>query len=239
MHSPLSSTDTRALLCGLLLVATGRAYAAPSLQPPEDVALAARREAAAAIGVDVAATAVARGYTIDQLRLPRCAGTLAARGTRAPWVQARLSIEVQCASPYWRVFVPIAVEARRHVVVLARAMPAGTVLGPDDLVVAEREIGTLPGDAYADPSAVIGARLLRNTGTGQPVVSGWIRRAPAVRRGQPVTILAQNAAVSIRADGVATADGQIAERVRVRNRSSGREIDAVVRAADLVEVRLD
>ncbi|MGE3600033.1 MAG: flagellar basal body P-ring formation chaperone FlgA [Dehalococcoidia bacterium] len=221
-----------------MLVSTRGAAATPSWQPPGDVASTARREAAAAIGVDVSATALAPGYDIDQLRLPRCAGALSGRGTRAPWVQARLSIEVQCASPYWRVFVPIAVEATRRVVVLARALPAGTVLGPADLTVAERELGSLPGDAYADPNAVVGARLLRNSGSGQPVVSGWIRRAPAVRRGQPVTILAQNASVSIRAEGVATSDGQIAERVLVRNRSSGREVDAVVRSTDLVEVAL-
>jgi flagella basal body P-ring formation protein FlgA len=54
-----------------------------------------------------------------------------------------------------------------------------------------------------------------------------------------VTIVAQSRTLNIRADGVAVADAQIAERVRVRNRSSGREIDAVVRAADLVEVRLE
>lgn len=234
-----STADLRSLLCALLLLAAGRTLAAPSWQPAEEVALAARLEAAAALDLDVASTTLARGYAIDQLRLPRCTGPLAAHSRRAPWVQARLSIEVQCASPYWRVFVPIAVEAKRRVVVLARSAPAGTVLGPQDLVLAERELGALPGDAFADPSAVVGARLLRNTSGGQPVVSGWIRRAPAVRRGQPVTILAQSAAVSIRAEGVATADGQIAERVRVRNRSSGREIDAVVRATDLVEVRLE
>jgi flagella basal body P-ring formation protein FlgA len=237
----VGSTARKRLASALLALCAphGAALAAAQWQPTAAIETAARSEAAAFARVAPAATALAPGYELASLRLPRCASELTARGNPTPGQRGRISVEVQCADPSWRLLVPVAVEESRRVVVLARALPAGSTLGPGDLALADRDARVLPVDVFAQPGELVGARLLRNAGSGQVVASGWVRRPPAVRRGQPVTIVASSAAVVVRAEGIAIADAQIAERVRVRNRSSGRELQTIVRGVDLVEVALD
>jgi flagella basal body P-ring formation protein FlgA len=60
-----------------------------------------------------------------------------------------------------------------------------------------------------------------------------------VRRGQSLTVVARAGGMSVRTTGVAQADAGLAERVRVRNASTGREVEGIVRSGDTVEVALE
>ena len=57
-----------------------------------------------------------------------------------------------------------------------------------------------------------------------------------VRRGDRVGIEVQTAAVTIRMNGEALADGGVGQRIPVRNVSSGKRLEAIVRSAGTVEV---
>lgn len=219
--------------------ATATLAVAANLEDPQAIVLAARQEAAAAAQVEVSAVRLAAAFTPEQLHLPRCTTALMARSRQTPWPGTRQSLEVLCTTPPWRVFVPVVIEGTRRVVVLARPRPAGSILSNDDLASADRPGGTVEDGAFRSAEEVVGTRLLRNLEAGQVIVPGIVRRPPAVRRGHPVDVFARTASVTVRTRGVAVADAMVAEHVKVRNPSSGREFEGIVKGVDSVEIRLD
>ena len=68
---------------------------------------------------------------------------------------------------------------------------------------------------------------------------GAVRAPPVVRRGQSVTLVVRNGGLTVRATGVVLADAGLAERVRVRNTTTSRRVEGVIRSADSVEVSLE
>jgi flagella basal body P-ring formation protein FlgA len=61
---------------------------------------------------------------------------------------------------------------------------------------------------------------------------------PLVSRGQQVTLEAQTDGVHIRMGGEALAEAALGQRVRVKNLSSERVVEGVVRSDEVVEVSL-
>lgn len=207
-------------------------------EDPDNIVAAARTEAAAIAGTEAAATRLADGFWPERLNLPACNGALVARGKPATVQQTRLSLEVSCGAPFWRVFVPVVVEGNRRVIVLAHDAAAGSILGHQDLTYSDRAI-TPSGGGFQFEHELLGAKLLRTASAGQVILPGWVRRVPAVRRGHPVVVIGRTASLTVRTSGIAATDAAIAEHVRVRNPSSGREIDAIVSGLDSVEIVLD
>lgn len=65
------------------------------------------------------------------------------------------------------------------------------------------------------------------------------RLPPLVHRGQAVTLIAHAGNLNVRAPGISMADGGLNERVKVRNSTSSRLLEGVVRSAETVEVLLE
>lgn len=205
---------------------------------PDNIVAAARAEAAAISGIEGAATRLADGFRPERLNLPTCKGALVAKGKPIARQQTRLALEVSCPAPFWRVFVPISVEGNHRVVVLARDVVAGSILGPQDLTYSEKAVPRSVG-WFQSEGDLLGAKLLRTASAGQVVLPGWVRRVPAVRRGHPVAVIGRTASLTVRTSGIAVTDAAIAERVRIRNTSSGREIEGTVSGVDSVDIGLD
>ena len=74
---------------------------------------------------------------------------------------------------------------------------------------------------------------------GQPagavLLAAALEQPPGVDRGGLVTLIATNATVQVKAEGVALEPGRLKERVRVRS-ASGRVVEGVVEAPGQVRV---
>lgn len=230
-----------ALLCGCALTSLAHAQAVaattdePALQPHASLVEAARALAARHTGRTAPADLDVRAPD-ERLRLPACGTPLAASvapGTRSP---AQLTVEVRCTAPAWRQYLSVRVRAAETVVVAARPIPRLATLQADDLQVVERELSTLGTGWFRTPEDAIGRIAQRPIGAGE-VVAPTNARAPAiVKRGQEVTVIAGTGGFNVRTRGVALTDAGVAERIRVRNPASGRQVEGIVRSADLVEV---
>jgi len=130
------------------------------------------------------------------------------------------------------------VDGTYRVIVLARDVTAGSTLRFEDLTYSEQATAP-PIGGFRSEQDLLGAKLLRTASAGQVILRGWVRRVPAVRRGHPVAVIGRTASVTVRTSGIAVADAAIAERVRIRNPSSGREIEGMVSSVDSVEIVLD
>jgi len=221
----------------VMAACAGIAHAATGLQPLDEVAAAAEREALRLTAVDAVpgARAVARPPD-PRLRLPRCPTPLAARASAGYPRGARLSIAVSCAEPSWQVYVAVNLHALAGVVVAARPLAARTDVASGDITIKEHDIADLPPGYVTDPAAVIGRTLLRPLALGEPVQGNQLQAQTLIERGQLVTLYWQAAGLRVSARGEARSAAAADDRIRVRNLSSGRDVEGIVRGDGLVEV---
>lgn len=215
----------------------GLALASTEFHPLDQVALAAEREALRLTAVDgqTGTRAVARPPD-PRLRLPRCPAPLVTRASAGYPRGAKLSIAVGCAEPAWQVYVAVTLHARVDVVVAARPLAVRTPITDGDVAIKEHDIADLPAGYVTDPSAVVGRTLLRPLAQGEPVQGNQLLAQTLIERGQLVTLYWQASGLRVSARGEAKTAAAADGRVRVRNLSSGREVDGIVRGDGLVEV---
>jgi len=214
------------------------ALAVAGIHPVEDIAAAAGQEALRLARGEATGVQVEEARVDPRLRLARCSEPLATRPAQGARAGGRMTIEVSCADPRWRIYVPVTLSARVPVAVAARPLPARTALAASDLRLAERDLHALPQGYFTRLEDAAGLELTRALGAGETLTPGAVRAGSLVRRGQAVTLLARSDALTVRMQGEALSDGGLNQRIRVRNLSSGREIEGVVVSADVVEVAL-
>lgn len=174
-----------------------------------------------------------------RIRLAECGGPLEASVPFKTRNARRITALVRCPGPKpWKLHVPVRLTVIQPVVVVTRAMPRDSVLTPDDISLAEQDTGQLDYGYLSSIHDAVGQRLRRPLLAGDAVSPGDLEMPALVKRGQKVTLVAQSAGLKIRQAGIAREDGIRGQVIAVRNESSGREIEAIVRSAKSVEVLL-
>lgn len=222
----------------MYLPAVEVAAAAADFQPEESISAAAEAFVSANL-TDPENNRTAIAATLDsRIRLRRCASpleTFAAPGS-AP-TEGRSVVGVRCRGPVkWKIYVNVTIEREDAVVVLRHHMNRGDLLTPAHLDVIQMQVSQLSGGYFRETQAVIGKRLKQAVGAGQPVRPALLSVARIIKRGQQVTLAARATGVGITMLGVAAMDGAIGDRIRVRNLSSGRQIEGIVRSPQIIEV---
>lgn len=147
----------------------------------------------------------------------------------------RMSVELRCPATGWRMQVPVRLQLFRNVLVTTRPLQRGDGVTATDVRAEERDVTRL-GYGYIDQLDQAAGRLLsRPLGAGSVLTPGALGGRQAVRAGDHVQLIARLGGIEVRATGVALAGGDSGARLRVRNDSSGRTIDAIVRDAGVVE----
>ena len=227
-----------ALLTSALAVAPLAATATDeAVQDPESIRETARQFAAGMAAAEGGAARIEVGALDRRLRLPQCDKPLTAYLGTGSRNATRQSIGVRCEGTVpWSLFVPLSIERPGQVVVTARPIPRGQVITEDDVRLAERDLGTLHRGYLTDPAQAVGQRAERDLPADEALVPGNVGKPNVIKRGAEVTIMAADELLDVRVSGVALASGGLGERIRVRNASSKRELDAVVVGEGLVQV---
>lgn len=83
------------------------------------------------------------------------------------------------------------------------------------------------------------SQLTKNTVMkGAAISPRLLKQRNRVKRGQSVIILAKNAVIQVRSQGVALSDGAIGEIIRVRNRLTKKIVEGTITSEGLVEIPL-
>ena len=125
------------------------------------------------------------------------------------------------------------------VVVTLRPLGRGEAVTADAVTVVTRELDSLPSGYFRSPAEVEGRIAQRTLGAGEVLLPTTVRPPAVVHRGQSVTVVARSGGFAVKTAGIALADAGIAERVRVRNASTGRLVEGIVRSGDTVEVAVE
>jgi flagella basal body P-ring formation protein FlgA len=130
----------------------------------------------------------------------------------------------------------VEVEALADVVVAARPLERGMVVGKGDVVLQKRDMATVPARACRNLDEAIGKRVRVGTRANSTLRSDCLERLPVVKSGQLVTIVAENDRFRITATGRVRGNGVEGETVVVQNLNAQKDIPAVVVDANTVRV---
>jgi flagella basal body P-ring formation protein FlgA len=173
----------------------------------------------------------------SRLQLAECAAPLEASMPGNRRLTARVSVSVRCPVPGgWTVRVPVSLKMFTNVLVTSRPLARGDGIGAADVHTEERDVAGLAYGYVASLDQVDGRALARPLGAGTVLTPGMLAGRQAVRTGDAVSMEASVEGVTIHADGVAMGAGDTGSRIKVRNASSGKVLDAIVRGPGTVAV---
>jgi len=221
----------RVLLPALLALAAP-ALAAPSADAVREVAQGFVQQHFSAPGSRVEAQAAALD---PRLRIGECSAPLAASLPGGDRPAPTLSVLVRCPqAPGWTVRVSVALHVYRQVLVASRPLIRGDGIVAADVHAEERDLTRLPYGYIESMDQVAERSLSRPLAAGSVLTPGALGGRRMISAGDRVQLVAELDGIAVRAEGIALGSGDSGARLRVKNDSSGRVIDAVVRAPGVV-----
>ena len=242
---PVARTASAAVLAALFTVSAPVAVALEEAarQPLDSISeravalLRARHE-------DDPTLRIGGGELDARLRLRRCTAPLDASIAPGSGDVGLVTVQVRCpVLSGWRVHVRLDVSRERVLWTFARSARRGEVLGPD--LVARTTVSLGRAESRLARAGVpietlepwLGHELVRDVDAGRPLVADVLAPRRLVTRGADVRLRVGGAGLAIETVGEALADAALDERVPVRNRASGRVVEAIVTGRDRVEIR--
>lgn len=216
----------RILLVLVMLSFAGPSRAEQPVQSLDAIRDAARRFVAAHQGGADDTRGIRVGRLDSRLRLKPCGAALEASFLAGGRQSGNKTVRVVCPGPKpWSLYVPVSIRRFDKVVVLDRPVEPGALLGSEDVRLEEREIGHLASGYFTDPGQVVGKKMRRSLGVGQPVSRLAVTSPRLLRRGDRVMFLARAQGLEVRMEGEMLSDGAAGDRVRVRNLRSNRVVE--------------
>ena len=154
---------------------------------------------------------------------------------RQPW--GRRPYLVECANPSWQLRARVEVTLMLPVWMTAREIRKGQTIQAADLVEESLDVSRLQRGFIPVSESLTGSKANRNLRMGQLIGELDLQKAWAVKEGEGVLIRAGQGGFSATTRGTALASGAIGDGIKVRNSSSGKEIQAWVIAKGEVETR--
>lgn len=173
-----------------------------------------------------------------RLRLAACDRPLRANLPANVTLGPRANVRVVCTGGLmnWNVTVQVTISTETAVIVANRPISMGSPIGQDDISV---EVRRFPGTVRCcatNPEEVIGLLARRSIPVAGVIPLDAIEQAPAIKRGEIVTVVAALPGLEIRSSGIALGDARPGETVRVRHSTSSKVIQARADTPGVVRV---
>lgn len=175
---------------------------------------------------------VAQAAAIDpRTQLAPCPLALTASLQEGTRLMPRMNVTVRCpGADGWTVRIPVQLQVFRQVLVVVRPLQRGDGVRTDDVRNEERDITRLGYGYVSDMHDLEGRTLSRALGAGSVLTPGALGGRSAVKAGDQVQLISRLDGIEVRASGIALGGGDSGSRLRVRNGSSGKVVDAMVTA---------
>jgi flagella basal body P-ring formation protein FlgA len=174
-----------------------------------------------------------------RLRLKQCDQPLEAFATSNSSNRSRSTVGVRCTGQNpWTLYVPVTISALAEALYTARPLLRGELLDSSAVEVRRMPLDKLPVNSLSDTENLASLEAVRPLRAGVPLTLNAVRARQVVRQGQEVVIEANTAGIQVKMTGTALKSGSYGDLIPVRNRNSGRVIEAAVRNEGLVTVNL-
>jgi len=173
-----------------------------------------------------------------RLRIAACDRPLRASLPPSVTIGPRANVRVACTGGLvnWSVTVPVAISTETAVIVANRLILMGSPIGAEDISL---EVRRFPGTVRCcatNPDEVVGLLARRTIPVAGVIPLDAIAQAPAIKRGELVTVVASLPGMEIRSTGVALGDARPGEAVRIRHSASSKVIQARADTPGVVRV---
>ena len=239
-NQPLNHWHPLGLLFTAMAIALPLTLMAGAMQSHDSIREAVRNHILAQSSNYPTRPEVSVGRLDSRLRLEQCSKPLETFSPPGKANSTRSTVCVRCnGQTPWSLYVPATVSIMLPIVVAATDLSRGALLTENDLTLKEHDITTLHRGYLEEIAGAIGKKLKRNLPRGQVLAPHQIATPLAVKRGNRVTIIAGTpGAFEIRTQGQALDNGAAGDRIKVRNISSKRVVEATIRSPGIVEVAL-
>ncbi|MDH3325580.1 MAG: flagellar basal body P-ring formation chaperone FlgA [Gammaproteobacteria bacterium] len=174
-----------------------------------------------------------------RLKLTRCDIPLSAFVSSDMNQNAKFSVGVKCTDQKpWSLYVSVNVEKFTNLYVASSPLSRGEAITEDNIQQVKRDINKLRSGFYTNKDELIGMVAKRSIRAGTIFSNKHITPPMIIKRGDNVDIVAKTSSILIRMPGKAMTDGAKGQRIRVKNNSSRRIINAIVVTPGLVKVRM-
>lgn len=171
-----------------------------------------------------------------RLRLAQCSQPIEVFYPAAQREAGHVSVGVRCqGSQPWSIYHKANIRIFKDVTVLNRAVRQGTILMPSDIGIVRKDLTQVRG-AYLNPEQVINKPVKKSLPAGTILNADHLTTPKVIKRGQKVLIRAQSAYFDVSMSGFALTDGELGQRIKVRNEGSKRIVEGTVTAEGVVSI---
>ncbi|MCH1924546.1 flagellar basal body P-ring formation chaperone FlgA [Shewanella sp. C32] len=224
----------------ILLTANSVASAQAAIPSISAIEKLAKETVSKKIQVPAAARVEIEPQSLDsRLLLPDCASELTVEMATDREISRNNTLKVSCdvaeqAYP-WQIYMSVRVNISFPVIVPNETLAQGTTLTQSNLSTRYIDQFSLNGQQFDDIAPLIGAKVKRRVTKDYPIFSSNVC---FVCKGDQVSIVASSENFQIKTVGIAEADGNLGEQIRVKNARSNKIIDALVTKVGEVRVNM-
>ncbi len=177
---------------------------------------------------------------LDQrLRLAACQQKLESFLPPGRALSGRTTVGIKCNHKKpWTLYINATIHHFESIVVAKRSIPRGNIIKESDLILIEQDTSRLNGAYLQEIMQAIGKKAKQTIRANTPLTQRVLIEPQAIKRGDPITIIAQSALLEIRAPGSALASGKIGDIIRVKNTKSQQIVEARIASNSTVTVQM-
>ncbi len=174
-----------------------------------------------------------------RLRLHQCSTKLEAFWPLGNKRLGNTTVGIRCSGDKpWKIYVGAHIHIYKSVWITKIGLNRNQVLDLSVVSKEKRDITRLTSGYLLADTPIEGMQIKRNIRANQVLTNNMLNSQKMVKRGDRITIISRIGSTEVRALGIALSDGTKGERIKVKNISSKREIEAYVSGKHLVLVTI-
>lgn len=173
----------------------------------------------------------------SRLRLAQCPLPLTSTLAPGSRFSGKTTVHLRCNSNSpWTVYVGAHIKLYGKVIQSSSPLTRGHVLRKSDLIAAEKDLSHIKYGYFVNIENLIGKQLKRRLPQGKIIKANYVKSQTLIKRGELVSIVAENTGYSVKMTGVAMGSGARGDRIQVKNSSSKRIVEGVIKEAGIVSI---
>jgi flagella basal body P-ring formation protein FlgA len=162
-------------------------------------------------------------------RLEKCQGPLEAFLPPGGRIKQRTTVGVRCSSGKpWKIYVPVNIAAYAKVMVSRHPIAPGRPISAADISWSKRDIATLGYGYLRSLEGAGGYRARYSIAQGAVITPNMVEADSVIQKGQQVHLSSLAGSVKVSMAGIALQNGALGGRIRVKNLSSGKQLEGIV-----------
>ncbi|MDQ7015105.1 MAG: flagellar basal body P-ring formation chaperone FlgA [Gammaproteobacteria bacterium] len=141
----------------------------------------------------------------------------------------RVLLKVHCSGPHrWKIYLSAKIDYKVKALMTRRSLPKNSILTAKDINITEQKLSNLPRGYYSSLNELNGLQTKRTLRKNQIISPYQLTKQDLIKSGDTILLIAQRAGIRVSMQGRALNKGANGDKIRVKNSSSGRIIEATV-----------